>query len=344
LRLESLTFLRFIAAYIVVVFHFGSKTGLANLSKPFLTSGSEMVTFFFVLSGFVLWISQSTRPFLARKYFFARVGRIYPIHILALIIVVWINYGINSKNNLTGLLLSVPLIQSWFPTYSTAFNFPTWSLAVEMFFYVTFPLLLFLIKKSKVSSKRLFILAIIFWLFTQLVLINLFNSENSLVIKQLVNYFPPSHLCSFVLGISVGLFYTENVKRIEFRHPWFVLAAFVLVYLVLQYPLKNIFGYKIPLGSSFLAPVFAFPIITLAFSKHKFNDFLGNKIFKLLGEASYGVYVFHMPLYMVIKKFSPHFFNTDQGFYIYSVCLIVISIIIYYTFEKPLNKNIRRLA
>lgn len=344
MRLESLTFLRFIAAYIVVIFHFGSKTGLANLSKPFLTSGSEMVTFFFVLSGFVLWISQSTRKFSTRKYFFARVGRIYPIHILALIIVVWLNYGINSKNNLTGLLLSVPLVQSWFPTYSTAFNFPSWSLAVEMFFYITFPMLLFVIKKSKVSPKKLFIIAITFWLFTQLVLINLFNSENSLVIKQLVNYFPPSHLCSFVLGISVGLIYTENAKRIEYRKPWFVLASFLLIYLILQHPLKNILGYKIPLGSSFLAPIFAVPIIALAFTKNKINEFLGNRVFKLLGEASYGVYVFHMPLYVLIKKFSPDFFTTDNGFYIYSVCLIIISIIIFYAIEKPLNKTIRRLA
>ena len=51
MRIEELTFLRFVAAAIVVIFHYGQEaTGFSGA----LTSGPEMVTFFFVLSGFFL--------------------------------------------------------------------------------------------------------------------------------------------------------------------------------------------------------------------------------------------------------------------------------------------------
>jgi peptidoglycan/LPS O-acetylase OafA/YrhL len=56
--LEVLTFLRFIAALVAVVFHFAKKSPLIRPSPGLMTAGSEMVSFFFVLSGFVLVVSH----------------------------------------------------------------------------------------------------------------------------------------------------------------------------------------------------------------------------------------------------------------------------------------------
>ncbi|MBT3880231.1 MAG: hypothetical protein HON76_21990 [Candidatus Scalindua sp.] len=54
MRVEILTFFRFIAAVIVVIFHFGrDATGFSGV----LIAGPQMVTFFLVLSGFVMTLS-----------------------------------------------------------------------------------------------------------------------------------------------------------------------------------------------------------------------------------------------------------------------------------------------
>jgi peptidoglycan/LPS O-acetylase OafA/YrhL len=54
MRIEALTFFRFLAASTVVIFHFGIPTFGAN---NFTVSGPKMVTFLFVLSGFVMGLA-----------------------------------------------------------------------------------------------------------------------------------------------------------------------------------------------------------------------------------------------------------------------------------------------
>lgn len=58
MRVESLTFFRFIAAFIVVIFHFGTGTWFTKIFGRFVTAGPQMVSFFFVLSGFIMLLSQ----------------------------------------------------------------------------------------------------------------------------------------------------------------------------------------------------------------------------------------------------------------------------------------------
>ena len=77
-RIESLTFLRFVAAFIVVVFHFGRSTGLAQIARPAIISGPQMVTFFFVLSGFVLMVAYYPRNVTSATFYLARFARIAP--------------------------------------------------------------------------------------------------------------------------------------------------------------------------------------------------------------------------------------------------------------------------
>jgi peptidoglycan/LPS O-acetylase OafA/YrhL len=47
MRVEALTFFRFFAAMIVVIYHYGQNTKLAGMFYPFITSGPQMVTFFY---------------------------------------------------------------------------------------------------------------------------------------------------------------------------------------------------------------------------------------------------------------------------------------------------------
>jgi peptidoglycan/LPS O-acetylase OafA/YrhL len=104
--------------------------------------GSAGVSFFFILSGFVL--TWSARPNdTARAFWRRRFAKIYPNHFVTFLgaagILILKGLGIGVLAAVANLLL----IQAWIPSASIYFgmNTPSWSLACEAFFYAMFPLI-----------------------------------------------------------------------------------------------------------------------------------------------------------------------------------------------------------
>src|SRR5262245_53984877 len=135
--LAALTSLRFFAAMYVLLFHY-------SLAYPTLYSGLvgigyTGVTFFFILSGFILAHTYYGVDFKQRsdlhRYFAARVSRIYPIYILSLLVSVPFAVGIISRTPagiLTALAASSGLLaplglQAWLPGAACTINCPSWS-------------------------------------------------------------------------------------------------------------------------------------------------------------------------------------------------------------------------
>lgn len=147
-RVESLTGLRWWAALAVFFFHsqffapmpavngdpyfwiFGGLTGL----------GFAGVTFFFILSGFVLTWSYRVED-TAVRFYWRRLARIWPmIPISALIS--WPVFFHPGRYPWHGLFQTLTLTQAWSPKYFYDANRNTWSLSCEAFFYLLFPLLI----------------------------------------------------------------------------------------------------------------------------------------------------------------------------------------------------------
>ena len=95
MQLDQITFTRFIAALTVVFFHYGQNVFPANI--PFLfenvTAGPIAVGYFYVLSGFIMAIAyfhtdkNKRRDFNKTKYWVARFARIYPVYLVALLLI-----------------------------------------------------------------------------------------------------------------------------------------------------------------------------------------------------------------------------------------------------------------
>lgn len=143
-----MTSLRFLAALLVLLHHL--PLALPALAAPlFLAqSGYVGVTFFFVLSGFVLtygWDSSSR----ARDFYIRRLARIYPVHLLTALLMVAIlaDRGVPW----TVLPLNLALVQSWSPDSTVYYSFvgAAWSLSCEVFFYACFPLLVALLRRCR---------------------------------------------------------------------------------------------------------------------------------------------------------------------------------------------------
>ncbi|MFF8347739.1 acyltransferase family protein [Cellulosimicrobium funkei] len=146
-RADSLTGLRWWAAFGVFCYHMANFAPLPV--QAVFDYGNFGVTFFFVLSGFVLtWAWSSATP--ATTFWWRRVARIYPAHLVALALAIPVFYSVSPdpeqwwvKPFGAVLLLSIPLLQGWSRDPSVLFsgNPAAWTLTCEAFFYALHPAL-----------------------------------------------------------------------------------------------------------------------------------------------------------------------------------------------------------
>ncbi len=145
--LPSLTGLRFVAALLVFGFHlhvfgvFRPGPGASALRAVF-GPGAVGVSFFFVLSGFVL--AWSARPGdTAGRFLRRRFARVYPNHLATAVVAVGIAAVTGVGLSAAVIVPNLLLIQAWSPEPGVYFGLNTvaWSLSCEAFFYALFPLL-----------------------------------------------------------------------------------------------------------------------------------------------------------------------------------------------------------
>ncbi|MBA0189501.1 acyltransferase family protein [Pectobacterium odoriferum] len=148
-NLPSLNGIRVILAFFVYLFH----TSLDNMLSPFSDpeintayafllskSGWVSVSFFFILSGFVMnWSSKpvgNTLIFYKKKF-----ARIYPVNIIVMLLLV--ATGVINISRIDIWLPNALLIQSWLPNGENYIggNTPSWFLCTIVLFYLLFPFL-----------------------------------------------------------------------------------------------------------------------------------------------------------------------------------------------------------
>jgi peptidoglycan/LPS O-acetylase OafA/YrhL len=155
IRIEQLTFTRFLAAISIVIFHYGKESSLFNNENvSFMFEQANVgVSYFFILSGFVMiiaYIDKENIDFF--EYVKNRLARIYPVYFLAIILILVIRFF--AGVNLVDLILNALMLQAWVPEKALTINFPGWSLSVELFFYILFPFLFNFFYKIKSLKKN----------------------------------------------------------------------------------------------------------------------------------------------------------------------------------------------
>lgn len=217
-RLPSLTGMRWVAAFLVFVFHLSYVGGPVGAAVGTVVgrAGYLGVTFFFILSGFVL--TYSARPAdTARKFWRRRVAKIFPNHwatfLLAgvLLVVTGQAFGVGDA------ILNLFLVQDWVPRMSAwiSMNSVSWSLSCELLFYLLFPLLLRLIRRIPEHRLWLALGVVVGLILATPFVIQFavpgtpripFSSFGPVSYTQLwlVYFFPPVRGLEFVLGIVVA--------------------------------------------------------------------------------------------------------------------------------------------
>ncbi|MEU6188989.1 acyltransferase [Nocardia sp. NPDC047038] len=306
-RLPSLTGLRFFAAFSVFVFHVMLPASPIPPYKPVNLfadpdiaydaawvvgkAGFLGVSFFFVLSGFVL--TWSWKPGSSKLQFIRRrVVKIFPNHLT-----LWVASMVLFAAAITPWKAWLPnlfLIHAWFPQnyINAGVNTPSWTLSCELLFYVLFPFLIPVV--LRIESKYLWYCAAamvagicVIVLLTAFVIPSSEKSElTPIPVLQLwFGYlFPPSRLFEFFLGVFVARIVQEGRW---IRVPlWASLAAVVAGYVVAMYT---------PFYVGFVLAT-AVPLALLIGSAAQSDldgasRFLSSRLMVRLGEISFAFYI-----------------------------------------------------
>ena len=309
---SALPFFRFFAACVVVFFHFGQKVEFYPQVPEIFKAGPQMVTFFFVLSGFVLSLGYHQRELNLSHYWSKRAIKILPLYLLALLVSAWLS-ALSGQLSPAEFILNLFCLQSWFP-HPLSLNFAGWFVSVLMFFYCIFPPILFLLQKIRPDGRVMVTVSFLLWLTTQGILIRLLNSDFYTGYPSwshdLIYYFPLSHFCSFFMGVCGAYFLQTRDAQTSHKGvlsqvtTWAIFCA-VAALVQSQPQLRQLLGLKIPFGASFYAPVALIVLFHLTLSRNALLASVSWSKFALWGEMSYALYILQAPMDALYKYFIP---------------------------------------
>lgn len=342
--INSLTSLRFIFAIMVFLAHCYVIDSWFDIH--FFKEGFVGVSFFFVLSGFIIAYNYQRKlgekKITKRTFWVARIARIYPLHWLTLFIAAIIgNYAIESgiMDWCKHFFASLVLINAYIPqdNYFFSFNSPSWSLCCEQLFYICFP---FLVPLTKNYRKLL----CIFLICAILVVTGMyFTPVESIKGFWYVN--PVTRLPDFMVGILLFRLYDYlKDKNITFLKGSIIELASIVLFLVFY-----LYAAEIPkvyrYSCYYWLPV-AIILISFSLQKGVVSRLLSNRFLLIGGEISYSFYLIHLLVllpYAEWQKGSDFHIDWYISIPILFCIIVLLSLLSYYYFEKPMNKLVKKL-
>lgn len=369
-QLRALTGVRFFAAAHVVVYHYGR--GVAKLpgaAGRILDQGFAGVTLFFVLSGFILAYNHASDGAIgtrvpARDFWAARFARIYPVYALGLLLALPALLAARATTSGRDLALALGttpfLLQGWIPRIAGRWNGPAWSLSAEALFYLAFPFLV--VGIARLQRRGLLALGAAAWA-TSLATVGAYlllhpdgpvhpgMPTAAAPWLACVRYHPLARLPEFVLGIVAGrlfLLRRPGLARLRGRYRRAELAAALAIAATLVVaaspwapPFPMVHG-------GLLAPLFAVALYGLAAAggRGPVSRPLSSALAVRLGEASYALYILHVPLHDLVVRAAlwAGWRPAALAFFgVYLTIAVVASLVVNVAFEVPARRALRRV-
>ena len=346
---------RGLAAMYVVFFHLlDSGDNLnQNLFYYFFSFGQSAVDFFFILSGFILnWVYlQKPDPLDWSSYLRARVARILPLYYLTmflfipLIIYSLVHHGFKFKQSfsssqdfLVGLIQNLLLVSGVINGPTNTIIPPAWSISVEFFCYLLiFPLLVFLYRVMEKKSYGIVVMVGLVGILSPC----LVASYDMDLIPIWKWHWNGSWLSRGIAGFSIGfclasIFQKSSKQAVSVA----VINLIVLVSIIaiLLAGLNVLPSYGV---------LYSLPCLTFftAFDQGFVANFLKMPFFQWLGDRSYSVYLWHLPLVRLGSIINHHVSGVVHFGLVFPMMvglILLTSNLSYRYFECPMRDYIRR--
>lgn len=351
MNIPQLTFTRFIAAFSVVIYHYGQE--IFPFSLPWFNQLFSIanigVSYFFLLSGFILatvyYEKEKNKTIKKSEFYVLRIARIYPLYLISLLSILLPKLYFTSNWEIlrtTPFMIHISLLQSWFPKYTMKWNFPAWSLSVELFFYLLFPFIIKLF--TKLSNYKTSLIIIIFW-FLNLCFFVLYIDKIQDVDNQLLNKFilfnPLSHLNTFIFGVGAGIIFIKLHSFISTKTALLFLSISIILCITFVFIPSSLLKYY---HNGMMSPIFTMFLIGLSSNYTLLAKLFAKRFLEVLGEISYSIYILQEPIRVILYNYiNIEMLSADKTllFYLYLFTLILTSFLTFYLIEKPVRNFIK---
>ena len=295
----TLQSMRFIFCILILINHFFESTGKLH----FYYGGDAGVTFFFILSGFVLSMgcgaSIKNGTFKYIQFLRKRLTKIYPLHLVTFTIALCMSFVAGVKFNITKTILHVFMLQEFTLSedmlrYGTGLS---WFLGALFFCYLLFP---FLYRQLIISRNKVFGALLTIYI---LLALSIESCCNNSAIDDFMFAFPPLRVIDFAVGIIAYRLYTAPFS-IHFRQ-WIdrqsatKLSILEIIIVVSVSALTYIPYCLLPSWIRF-APLFWLPFSLLIYwfaissnNKGIITKLLSQRALVFLGNISFEIYMLH---------------------------------------------------
>lgn len=365
--LDALTGLRFVAAFVVLVAHTVKVASHGQIRLAHYSGNA--VSFFFVLSGFILTYVYFDR--LNKQnvltFYRARWARIWPLHVVCMLLglAVWLWSGQSAKLSmvLIRLLSHTTLTQSWLPWTGLAnwFNGPAWSVSTEFGFYAFFPLLLWMSRKR--FWPALIVVAVITCASLAVTQFYVLPNHNIPTTRYFLYVNPLCRLFEFAVGMMFGKIFlsicktasaeqTKPVRGKFLRDTIIEFAAIagicVSLYLFAkQGPVTNLF----PAGTNTTqlwlergagsSVSFGVCLLVFGLTGGLLSRVLSCSTAVYLGEISYALYLVQNPVLGVVKNLPATQYSSPIAIYLtLNLICFGLAVCLHHLVEKPFRQLI----
>lgn len=323
-RNEVFSLLRFLFVIVIVGYHF-APAKMKEVVTVF-NHGQVVVTFFFVLSGYMTHLSsrqcwRGTGDFLFRK-----LKSLGPLYLTVAVVSLAIELK-NGRTQWAAIVLHFSGVQAWVPGLQLALNPPAWFMSALMAMLLLYPMLRRL-SRSGVASQ---VVAWFYWFVVQWATVY-FDVRGIEPSSNYWLYFPPFHLASFLLGTAAAEWTASNPEAIakasvglNFLHALAALGVLCLALLTLKWMPASLHQAA---RTSLCAPLFVFLITSMASLPEIALRWFDRPWVRLLGALAFPIYLLQVPMLMTFESLvlNGHSEAMTTAFYIlYLACLIVVA-------------------
>lgn len=337
--------LRGVAILMVVIFH---NFGFVN----YFFFGWLGVDLFFVLSGFLITeilLKTLGKPGFLGNFYLRRILRIFPLYFTVLIICLLVlplfpHLNVNLKYYTDHQWWFWLFVQNWLfilhQPEQNNFLLHLWSIAVEEQFYIIWPFIILFVKKPK--PLLAIVLGLLIGIMLARSLLWIYNIEG----LKYFNLYIFTRIDGICIGCALAL--TKAIKFNFVKNNTALLVSF--------FSLVNFIFFFLNRGHNFTYPYYpfigytTFAIIFAILVNEAASDNSGlavkifkNPILKFFGKVSYGFYLLHWPVYLLVypllvswftKYYSQHYTSVKLVSASIATCLgFLLSVISYYYFE-----------